>query len=59
LRSVPRLLGAQASPGHRDCPCGEVCDLDVKDQDVKDDDADDHDVCDGCDPDEQEEKEAE
>ena len=61
LRSVPRLLGAKASvsPGHRDCPCGEVCDDDAKDVDVKDVDTDDHDVCDGCDPDEEEEREAE
>ena len=59
LRSVPRLLGAKPVAGHRDCPCGDVCDDDVKDQDVKQDDVDDHDVCDGCDPDEDEEKAAE
>jgi hypothetical protein len=59
LRSVPRLLGAKASPAHRDCPCGDLCDDDVQDQDAKDDDVDERDVCDGCDPDEQDEKAAE
>ena len=53
------MLGAKPVAGHRDCPCGDVCDDDVKDQDVKQDDVDDHDVCDGCDPDEDEEKAAE
>jgi hypothetical protein len=58
LRAVPRLLGATASPPRRDCACGDLCDDDAKDQDVKDEDVAEHDVCDGCDPDEEDEKAA-